>query len=136
MPFREIALTGGEPAFRVYDPSGPYTDAAASIDVEKGLPRLRDAWVIERGGVETYVGRDVKPEDNGNVIGKHLARDFPHKPAPLRGLPGKPVTQFEYARAGIITQGNDLRRPPREPRPQRRARARQGGVGRRRKLRR
>ena len=58
----------------------------------------------ERGGVEEYVGRDIKPEDNGNVSGKHLARDFPNKPRPLRGLPGKPVTQLEFARAGIITK--------------------------------
>ena len=58
----------------------------------------------ERGGVEEYVGRDIKPEDNGNVSGKHLARDFPNKPAPLRGLPGKPVTQYEFAKAGIITK--------------------------------
>ena len=58
----------------------------------------------ERGGVEDYAGRDIKPEDNGNVSGKHLARDFPNKPAPLRGLPGKPVTQYEFAKAGIITK--------------------------------
>ena len=106
VPFREIALSEGaaEKSFRVYDPSGPYTDAHATIDVEKGLPRIRAAWVRERGGVEEYVGRDIKPEDNGNVSGKHLARDFPNKPAPLRGLPGKPVTQYEFAKAGIITK--------------------------------
>jgi phosphomethylpyrimidine synthase len=106
VPFREIALAEGaeERAFRVYDPSGPYTDANAAIDVEKGLPRIRAAWARERGGVEEYAGRDVQPEDNGNVAAKHLARDFPNKPQPLRGLPGKPVTQFEYARAGIVTK--------------------------------
>ncbi len=88
VPFREIALSEGaaEKSFRVYDPSGPYTDAHATIDVEKGLPRIRAAWVRERGGVEEYVGRDIRPEDNGNVSGKHLARDFPNKPAPLRAI--------------------------------------------------
>ncbi len=106
VPFREIALTNefGEPPFRVYDPSGPYTDTNAKIDVEKGLPRHREAWVRERGGVEQYAGRDIKPEDNGNVSGKHLARDFPNKAAPFRGLAGKPVTQLELARAGIVTK--------------------------------
>jgi phosphomethylpyrimidine synthase len=104
VPFREIALAAGEPAFRAYDPSGPYTDAGASIDVERGLPRPRAGWVRERGGVEDYAGRSIRPEDNGNVSGKHLARDFPNKPMPLRGLPGKPVTQLEFARAGIITK--------------------------------
>src|SRR5262245_3086905 len=104
VPFREITLTEGEPAFRAYDPSGPYTDAAASIDVEQGLPRQRADWVRSRAGVEAYTGRTIKPEDNGNVSGKHLARDFPNKPVPLRGLPGQPVTQLEFARAGIITK--------------------------------
>ncbi len=106
VPFREITLQkeSGEPPFRVYDPSGPYTDSAIKIDLEKGLARHRAAWVTERGGVETYTGRDIKPEDNGNVRGKALARDFPNKPAPMRGLPGKPVTQYEFAKAGIITK--------------------------------
>ena len=106
VPFREITLMkeSGEPPFRVYDASGPYTDSAAKIDVEKGLPRHREGWVKERGGVEQYSGRDIKPEDNGNVSGKHLARDFPNKTAPFRGLPGQPVTQLEFARAGIITK--------------------------------
>ncbi len=106
VPFREIALSeeSGEAPFRVYDPSGPYTDANAEIDVARGLPRHRQTWIKERGGVEAYEGRAVKPEDNGNVSGAHLARDFPNKPRPLHGLPGKPVTQLEYARAGIITK--------------------------------
>ena len=109
VPFREIALSegAGEKSFRVYDPSGPYTDAHATIDVEKGMPRIRARWVRDRGGVEEYTGRDLKPEDNGNVAGKHLARDFPNKPAPLRGLNGKPVTQLEFARAGIVTKEMD-----------------------------
>ena len=106
VPFREIVLTeqSGEAPFRVYDPSGPYTDPAAVIDVEKGLPRLREAWIKERGGVETYEGRAIKPEDNGNVSASHAARDFTNKPQPMRAIANAPVTQFEYARAGIITK--------------------------------
>ncbi len=106
VPFRQIALSkeANEPDFRVYDASGPYTDPDAKIDVEKGLPPIREAWILERGGVERYEGRDIKPEDNGNVTGQHLARDFPNKTQPLRGLDGEPVTQFEFARAGIITK--------------------------------
>ena len=105
VPFREIALSpeSGEAPFRVYDPSGPYTDAAAAIDVEQGLPRSRDAWISERGGVETYDGRVIKPEDNGNVSGSHAARAFPNVPRPVRGTGTAPISQFEYARAGIIT---------------------------------
>jgi phosphomethylpyrimidine synthase len=102
---REITLTDpNEPPVPVYDTSGPYTDETTQIDVEKGLPRLREAWILERGGVEAYQGRDVKPEDNGNATGKYLAREFPNQHMPLRGLPNKPVTQFEFAKAGIITK--------------------------------
>lgn len=86
VPLREIALTDpDEPAFRVYDTSGPYTETDAAVDVELGLPRIREAWIKERGGVEAYSGRDVKPEDNGNVSGKALAREFSNKHQPLRG---------------------------------------------------
>ncbi len=105
VPFREIALADkDEPTFRVYDTSGPYTEADVKIDVQQGLPRLRQAWVEERGGVEQYDGRDIKPEDNGNVSGKHLAREFPGKVRPFRGLAGKPITQLEHARNGTITK--------------------------------
>ncbi len=105
VPFREIALSDpAEPTFRVYDPSGPYTDTNAIIDVEKGMPRIREAWIKARGHIETYKGRDIKPEDNGNVSGKHAARDFPNKPAPMRVVGSAPVTQFEFARAGITTK--------------------------------
>jgi phosphomethylpyrimidine synthase len=105
VPFREIALTDpSEPAFRVYDPSGPYTDPAAAIDVERGLPRLRDTWVAERGSVEMYAGRAIKPEDNGDVSGSRAARAFDNIAKPKRGSGTAPITQLEYARAGIITK--------------------------------
>jgi phosphomethylpyrimidine synthase len=106
VPLREIPLSegAGEEPVRVYDPSGIYTEADAAIDVEKGLKRTRVQWVRERGGVEDYDGRPIKPVDNGNVTGKHLARNFPNTPKPLRGLAEKPITQLEWARAGIITK--------------------------------
>jgi phosphomethylpyrimidine synthase len=106
VPLREIALTetADEPDFRVYDTSGPYTDPAVTIDVEQGLARARAAWVRERGSVEEYAGRAVAPADNGNVTGTHLARSFPLTQRPMRGLAGKPLTQFEWARAGVITK--------------------------------
>ena len=106
VPIREIDLhpSANEPALPVYDTTGPYTDPAVTIDVEKGLARHRTAWVLERGNVEEYEGRDVKPEDNGGAQGKYLAREFPVKNRPLRGTGDGPVTQFEFAKAGIITK--------------------------------
>jgi phosphomethylpyrimidine synthase len=105
VPMREIHLSelADEPNPRVYDTSGPYSDPAVEIDVEKGLSRLREAWVAERD-VETYKGRGIRPEDNGNVSDKHLARAFPVKHDPYRGRAGAPVTQLQFARAGIITK--------------------------------
>jgi phosphomethylpyrimidine synthase len=106
VPYREIALSegAGEEPVRVYDPSGVYTDSDAAIDVEKGLKRTRVEWVKARGGVEDYDGRPIQPVDNGNASGKHLARTFPNTPRPMRSSAAHPLTQLEWARAGIITK--------------------------------
>src|SRR5215468_7021050 len=94
VPVREIVLTeaAAEPPVPVYDTSGPYTDDNAAIDVEAGLKRSRIEWVRERGGVEEYEGRPIRPVDNGNVSGKHRARNFPTSHRPLQAANGKPVT--------------------------------------------
>ncbi|MFT6627701.1 MAG: phosphomethylpyrimidine synthase, partial [Flavobacteriales bacterium] len=78
VPMREIALSSTaagkasshvlpepNPALRVYDTSGPYTDPTANIDVRAGLSRLRDQWIETRGDTELYEGREFKPEDDG-----------------------------------------------------------------------
>ena len=106
VPVREIDLhpSANEEAVAVYDTTGPYTDPDITIDVEKGLSRTRTDWVKERGGIEAYEGRHVKPEDNGGANGKHLAREFPVRHEPIRGLEGHAVTQLEHARAGTITR--------------------------------
>ena len=99
---RQIQLSGGEAPLTVYDTSGPYSDANATIDIQRGLPRLRDEWIRARGDVEEYIARKVKPEDNG---GAPSVAEYAHvNPKPLRAKPGKAVTQLAYARAGIITK--------------------------------
>src|SRR5947209_7115159 len=106
VPIREILLSegAGEPDLPVYDTSGPYTDTAVVIDVNAGLPRQRTAWVKERGGVEEYDGRAVKPVDNGNDSSDKAAAAFKAHHKPLRGTGGHMITQLEFARAGIITK--------------------------------
>src|SRR5258708_1440600 len=106
VPLREIMLSegAGEPDLPVYDTSGPYTDPDDTIDVNAGLQRNRIAWVKERGGVEEYQGRDIKPEDNGNVGASHAAKSFTAHHKPLRGTGDHMITQLEFARAGIITK--------------------------------
>ncbi|KMK76526.1 phosphomethylpyrimidine synthase ThiC [Alkalihalobacillus pseudalcaliphilus] len=114
VPMREIeqsSTTGafGEetnPPLRVYDSSGLYTDKNATIDIQKGLPRLRFNWIIERGDVEEYAGRTIKPEDNGyrTSSSKSNVIAFPQlNLKPLRAKKHRNVTQLHYARKGIIT---------------------------------
>ena len=105
VPFREVAVhpSANEPPVTIYDPSGPYTDPKVTIDINKGLARPRDGWVIARGDVEACDPRAVKSEDNGHARGVHLAPPFPVAQKPLKAKDAKAVTQMAYARAGIIT---------------------------------
>jgi phosphomethylpyrimidine synthase len=76
VPMREILLSGGEPPLRVYDTSGPGSDAHA------GLPKLRKGWIA---------ARDVS-----------RSTPVPNPPAALRGRSA--VTQLRFARRGEITE--------------------------------
>ncbi|MBV8398884.1 MAG: phosphomethylpyrimidine synthase ThiC, partial [Acetobacteraceae bacterium] len=104
VPFREIPLdpSAREAPFRVYDTSGPYTDPSVTIDVEAGLPPLRREWIARRGFVPA-AARSVRREDNGGAAGDRLVPECPADRAVLAGRAGQPVTQIEFARAGIIT---------------------------------
>jgi phosphomethylpyrimidine synthase len=104
VPLREITLTSpAEPKVRVYDTTGPYSDPTVAIDVAKGLAQVRRGWVVARGGVEEYAGRPIQPIDNGNVKVAALL-PFPNTSKPLRGLDGHKITQYEWAKAGVITK--------------------------------
>ncbi|MGE3302796.1 MAG: phosphomethylpyrimidine synthase ThiC [Hyphomonadaceae bacterium] len=105
VPFREVAVhpSANEPPVTLYDPSGPYTDPAVTIDINSGLARTREAWVRARGDVEEISGRAVQPVDNGNVGADKLTPAFPNMPKVLRAKAGARPTQLAYARAGIIT---------------------------------
>ncbi len=106
VPFREVAVhpSAGEPPLTLYDSSGPYTDPTAVIDIEKGLSRTREPWVVSRGDVEIVeTPREVKPEDNGFAKGEHLAPQFGAPRRVYRARAGAAVTQMAYARRGIVT---------------------------------
>ncbi|WP_409516213.1 phosphomethylpyrimidine synthase ThiC [Brevundimonas sp.] len=107
VPFREVAVhpSANEPPVTIYDSSGPYTDPTVTIDIKKGLPRVKSSWQLDRGDIAPVANpREVKPEDNGHASGKHLAPRFDTSNHQVfKGVPGRPVTQYEYAQAGIIT---------------------------------
>lgn len=108
---REIALSekSENKTFTVYDASGVYSDQnyLDKIDLNKGLPKIREAWIKERGDVELDDVREVKPEDNGIMVAgsKPSAPEFDLSDfKPLRAKAGQNPTQLAYARAGIITK--------------------------------
>ncbi|HEY1073866.1 MAG TPA: phosphomethylpyrimidine synthase ThiC, partial [Brevundimonas sp.] len=107
VPFREVAVhpSANEPPVTMYDSSGPYTDPAVTIDIKKGLPRVKSSWQLDRGDIAPVLNpREVKPEDNGHASGKHLAPRFDvSNHQVFKGVEGRPITQYEYAQAGIIT---------------------------------
>ncbi|MCI0737109.1 MAG: phosphomethylpyrimidine synthase ThiC, partial [Beijerinckiaceae bacterium] len=106
VPFREIALdpSASEPPPRVYDPSGPYTQDGVRIDLSQGLSAIREPWISARQGLENYQGRAVRPEDNGGVAKDRLVPPCPANRSPRKGGERALVTQYEMARAGIITE--------------------------------
>ena len=87
----------------VYDTSGPYTDENAQIDIQKGLPRIREQWILDRkdvnilDGITSEYGKarlaDTKLDE--------LRFAYDHKPKVAQE--GKELTQLYYAKQGIIT---------------------------------
>lgn len=115
VPMREITLTdtpvGGfgkaegekNPPFYVYDTSGVYTDPDVDIDLTKGLPKLRQAWIEARGDTEQLAKLSSQyGNERANDIATANLR-FGHIDKPRRAINGKNVTQMHYAKQGIIT---------------------------------
>ena len=88
----------------VYDTSGPFSDPNMEVDLKEGLPRLREPWILERGGVERL------KEFSSEYCRARLADSgldalrFHHHHLPLRRLPGAKITQMSLAKQGIITR--------------------------------
>jgi phosphomethylpyrimidine synthase len=104
---REISLSptrlpgGGveeNPPLRVYDTAGPYSDPAIELNIEEGLPRLRERWIRERGGV-AYDEREASYRPVAGHSDPHLP--LPPRRRVLRGT--GLVTQLQQARAGVVT---------------------------------
>ncbi len=87
----------------VYDTSGPYTDPDVKIDIAKGLPRLREPWILERNDVD-QLDAFTSGYSNERLADKKLDElRFEHIRMPLRARKDANVTQLHYARKGIIT---------------------------------
>ena len=87
----------------VYDTSGPYTDPDITVDIDKGLPRLRESWITARGDVER---QDDITSEYGRARRDDPSLDpirFKNTPLPYKAKPGHAITQMYYARQGIVT---------------------------------
>jgi phosphomethylpyrimidine synthase len=110
VPMREVALSNGE-TITLYDTSGPYTDPQADIDVRRGLPNLRGAWLEAPGSTETYAGRERQSIDDGAKNADRETQRLEQLRAdaaalqrqPRRARTGVNVTQMHAARRGIVT---------------------------------
>lgn len=113
VPMREISLSdtknslSGEmeknPPVTVYDTSGPFTDPATDIDVNKGIPPIRSQWIAQRNDVE-QLPRFSSQYCNERLNNSELdTLRFQHIRKPLRARQGQNVSQMHYAKKGIIT---------------------------------
>ncbi len=87
----------------VYDTSGPFTDPEITIDLKKGIPRLREQWIVKRGDVE-QLSDFTSDYCRTRLADKSIAHlRFEHLKKPLKAMPGKNVSQMHYAKKGVIT---------------------------------
>ena len=87
----------------IYDTSGPFSDPAIKVDLKKGLPRIRQQWIEQRGDTEQLA--EVSSEYGRQRLADHSLDSlrFEHIQLPRRAKAGKAITQMAYAKAGIIT---------------------------------
>ena len=98
----EKVMTPNSPVY-IYDTSGPFSDPNIKVDLKKGLPRMREAWITGRGDVEQL---PAVSSEYGRMRRDDKSLDylrFEHIELPYRAIPGKCCTQMYYAKQGIIT---------------------------------
>lgn len=92
------------PDIYIYDTSGAFSDPKIDVDLRKGLPRLREEWILGRGDVEQLA--EVSSKYGRTRISDHSLDSlrFEHIALPYRAKQGAKITQMAYARGGIITR--------------------------------
>ena len=87
----------------VYDTSGVFTDPDVEVDINRGIPRIREQWTAQRDDMEQL---DEITSEYGR---KRLAMKeldsirFATHHKPLRAKQGAGITQMALARKGVIT---------------------------------
>lgn len=99
----EEKIVTPNPEVYVYDTSGPFSDTEMSIDLKKGLPRMREEWIVGRGDVEQLpeITSEYGQMRRNDKSLDHLR--FEHIALPYRAKKGEAITQMAYAKKGIVT---------------------------------
>lgn len=113
VPMRKIKLSPTKlsngkllynPDVIVYDTSGPYTDPNVTINIYKGIERIREKWIIQRNDTEElndFTSEYTRLRNNDKSL-ENLR--FPNIPKPRKAKAGQNVSQMHYAKKGIITE--------------------------------
>lgn len=91
------------PPVTVYDTSGAYTDENSEINIEKGLPRIREQWILDRNDVEILDGITSEYGKVRLADSKLDGLRFSYNHKPKVAKEGQEVTQLYYAKQGVIT---------------------------------
>lgn len=87
----------------VYDTSGAYTDPNIVININEGLPRIREKWIAERSDLEVLPSISSQ-YGNERALNQDLDKiRFAHQYLPRRAKNGCKITQMALAKMGIIT---------------------------------
>lgn len=98
----EKCMTQNDPVY-IYDTSGPFSDPNITVDLKKGIERIREQWVTYRDDIEQL---DQLTSEYGRMRLADKSLDhlrFEHICKPYRAKKGKAITQMAFAKAGIIT---------------------------------
>src|ERR1700719_2983362 len=102
VPRRAIALTDGT-IHTLYDTGGPHSDPQCAVDIRRGLPRLRDAWIEQRGDTVVLDRPSSLYRRGRDAMSELEELRFPEPRRPQRAKPGANVSQMHYARRGEVT---------------------------------
>ena len=87
----------------VYDTSGPYTDTSYEVNLHRGVPKIREQWIEDRGDTVRLEGLS---SEYGRIRQSDASLEklrYEHVCTRPRAAKDGCATQLYYARQGIVT---------------------------------
>ncbi len=92
VPYRKVSLEVRKDPLELYDVSGPFADPQMTVDISRGIAKIRNAWISQNPDViESEAPTATTMKD---FKGSHRIR---------KASNGKNITQLHYARKGQVT---------------------------------